>query len=366
MAYPLTEPEDPLICDSLAHKIESAADNRANSPEPLIWDIDGMLEEADGPAFMFGMPGSTKSLLAAKLLHCMVTGEPFIGRHVRKRPSALYINADAGAKTFRRRMHRISGAPGYDYVSLPGNELTLSGLRSLMRLYPRGAIAIDCLANLYHAPPNVEQNDALRQFVQSIRDLFAEYEANGVVVDHPRRPGIDGKIDFYGGIQKLATTRVMWKIEAARAEHRLDMEGRPIPNTTKRATISCEKFNEGDSFAPVVYEIDFAPDVWSFNLPEVDVKAPQDNGEATLITWAHAQKHNPFTVTRAIESTTGGKDAGRRRAFWSLVQREVFVLVGPQKERGSVFVHADYRPAEPVAMLAESSGKELVGPAEDD
>ena len=80
-------------------KLESAADIAARGVEPVSFDIETLLTKDDGPVLFFGAPGSLKTYLALHAAACTVTGDPFLGQFaVCKRPFAIYVNFDAGAR----------------------------------------------------------------------------------------------------------------------------------------------------------------------------------------------------------------------------------------------------------------------------
>ena len=215
----------------------------------LQWDIQGLLPEEDGPAILFGPPGTLKSWISLHLCECVVTGRQFLGHfEVRRRPAAVFVNLDAGKRSFERRTLRLSPSEHLKIVSPESYDA--SALRYIFETNPRAFIVVDTLADMYLIKRGDDPAESMRNFLRrELRALYQEFECNGLILDHPHRPR-DGEAfgDYYGSAQKEAAVRVMWQVT-------------PLPSgegNIARAKVTCRKMSEDERFEPFVVRINFA------------------------------------------------------------------------------------------------------------
>lgn len=244
--YTIESPKIPPAHHEAAPKwtLQSAAEIYREGVPPLTYDIDQLLPSEDGPAIFFGPPGSLKSYLALHAAVCSVTGEPFLGHFsVRKRPAAIYVNLDAGNRTFQRRVLK-SGFHGDSlYVTSP-DGYDARQLRRVFEQFPGAFIVIDAFADCFDPKSGDDQAQIMRRFIREMREIYSEHGSNGLIVDHPRRPK-DGEshADYYGSIQKEATARIMWT--ATRLPTGSDQ-------SEVKVKIASRKMSEGEPFEPFV------------------------------------------------------------------------------------------------------------------
>ena len=228
--------------------LESAASITARGVQPVEYDVEGLLTRDDGPGIMFGPPGALKSFLAAHLAGCIATGEKFLGHFiVRRRPFVIFVNFDAGANAFARRIPRL-GFPVENFLVTSPENYDAAALREICKRYPEAFVVLDTFSDMYRSKAGEDPAQAMRRFVRELRSLFAEFSCNGLILDHPRRPR-DGETnaDYYGSTQKEATARIMWHVTR-------------LPTTEQgiaRAKITCRKMSEAEPFSPFVAKIDF-------------------------------------------------------------------------------------------------------------
>ena len=308
-------------------RIQSAATLAGTPPDEILWDVEKLLPSEDAPALVFGPPGSLKSWIAMHLCATVVSGEPFLGQFaVRKRPRSLFINLDAGPKSFRNRVRRISDDAGFDFLSLSSAEFSLDLLRQLASNYREGLIAIDCWSAIYNPDRNSDPGYAMKTFVDSLRDIFVEFQCGGLIIDHPHRPKEKGEAgDYYGNIQKEAGFRVMWAIVAEA----------PVPGQLRTTRISCRKLSEGDPFAVVQVAVDFQNPRIAFSAvsSENNPTTRPSAIKARLIEWADRQK-TAFSMTRMGEARLGYRSVDVRAAAQELIDANIFVAAG--KRSGGV------------------------------
>jgi hypothetical protein len=324
--------EKPDRTAELVERIKSASIVALEPPDPIDYDVATILPAEDAPGLIFGPPASLKSWLALKLCDAIVRGEPFLGYETRQRPSALYVNLDAGAKTFANRVRSISDAPGFDFVSLSASEFNAGVLRALIDRYRGGFIVLDCLSSIYNPDTKNDPAYAMRSFVDGLRAVFAEFGCGGVVIDHPHRPKERGELgDYHGSIQKEAAFRTMWAVAAEPAGDE------PGPRRTR---IVCRKLSEGQPFAPIDVEIDFTGPRISVQRADEARPATQTTAlEAKILEWAAAQT-TAFTQ-RTVTDKVQGRARDLRNAFDSLVAAGTIVPTGKKRGSGDLFRVAD-------------------------
>lgn len=328
----LSDTRRPATRAEFSFPIESAAEIARTQSEPVDFDVDGMLPAEDAPALVFGPPASLKSWLIMHLCHAIVTGQQFLGQFkVRRRQRALYLNLDAGAKTFRNRIRRISSVAGFDLVSIPSGQFSLDLLRSYMSQYRGAIVVIDCLSSIYNPDRTKDPAFAMREFVDGLRALYAEFECGGVMIDHPHRPKERGEIgDYHGSIQKEAAFRSMWSVSSDPA----DDSGGP-----RRVKITCRKLSEGQPFAPVHVLVDFSKDLVGFTTAAVDPETKKNETEARMIEWGLAQMKT-FSRSGCVDALTGVGTDAKRKVFDGLVKRSIFVETNEKKGGFSRYRHA--------------------------
>jgi hypothetical protein len=322
-----TAPETKAEPDLLA-RIQSAAAVAGTPAETILWDVERLLPSDDAPMLLFGAPGSLKSWLALHLCDAIVTGRRFLGEFaVRRRPRALFINLDAGPKSFRNRIRRMSDSAAFDFISMSAGEFTPSVLHKLMGHYQGGFVVIDCWAAIYNPDKNDDAGFAMRKFVDTLRAIYAEFDAGGLVIDHPHRPKEKGEAgDYYGNIQKEAGLRTMWAIATAAAE----------PGQPRSTKISCRKLSEGEPFAIVSAAIDFSSERIVFATENTDPAQRPSTIESRIIEWA-GLRTDAFSKRTVTDSIRGYRVADVRAAVENLIERGRIVATGAKRGGGDLY-----------------------------
>jgi hypothetical protein len=319
---PVDDPDD----EALFARIKSFAAITAQPAHVIPWDIPSLLPSDESPALAFGPPSATKSWHLKHVVDCMASGDDFLGRFpVRKRDSALYINIDAGEKSFENRVQRISNTENAYAISLRGSHFNLAVLRKLLKRFEHGFVVIDSLPAFFIPRPDADPAGAMRNFLEAVQEDYAEFDCGGILADHPHRPKERGTLaDYYGNIQKEATIRCMWSISATKT-----------PGSKQvHATITCRKMNEGTDFAPVHSIVDFSAKIVTFKAidsGEAPTTAQNPDLEKRMIEWA-GQRKETFTCSTAEKEIRGYRHDSIRDTFWDLVSRGIFVEAG---RRGS-------------------------------
>ena len=148
-----------------AWPLRSAADVTFDNIAPVEMDVDDLIERDSGPVMIFGMPESLKSWIALHVSRCMVTGEPVFGQFaVTRRCESIFLNFDAPAKAFERRVALMrSGMGGDDAAKLlfaSPETYEAEQLKKTMEEHAGGFVSLDCLADVYR--PDPEPNGARR------------------------------------------------------------------------------------------------------------------------------------------------------------------------------------------------------------
>lgn len=322
-----------------ARRIESAVAIAAQPADVIAWDVAGMLPCDDAPALIFGPPASFKSWLGLHLCDCVVSGRAFLGLHdVRKRPKALYVNIDAGPKTFRNRVRRIGATPGLDFISLSAMDFADIGLRELLARYRDGFVVLDCLSAIYNPPRGDDPAYSMRAFVDGLRNDFEAAGCGGAVLDHPHRPkevGSEG--DYFGSIQKEAAFRTMWQVNAEAKE----------PGQPGRTKIACRKISEGEPFALVRAAIDFSDDRIAFSTSD---NATEQSGGSTkvrtaVLAWAKKRGPVPFSKQNAKDAIKFG-NGPISTCIDELSATKLLIVVGV-RGGAPIFTHPDFDPTQP-------------------
>jgi len=269
-------------------KLESAADIAARGVEPVSFDIETLLTKDDGPVLFFGAPGSLKTYLALHAAACTVTGDPFLGQFaVCKRPVAIYVNFDAGARAFRRRVVKVAPRVRSLYVTSP-DGYDASALRETIEQYPKAFVVVDCLSDCYQSQRGEDQGETMRRFLRELRGLYHQHDCNGIIIDHPRRAR-EGEAhgDYYGSVQKEAAARMMWQAMRLPSDD----------PSTPRVKVICKKMSEAEPFAPFLAKVTFSADRVSF---AYDGKVD----EVTGVVFERTADH--VLLERVLVGVTGG------------------------------------------------------------
>jgi AAA domain len=188
--------------EALFAGIKSFAAITAQPPHVIPWDIPGLLPSEDGPHLAFGAPGGTKSWTLKHAVDVMASGEDFLGRFpVRKRESSLYLNIDAGCKSFENRVHRISKNENAFALTLRGSQFNLAVLRKLLKRQERAFVVIDSLPAFFIPPTGTDPARAMRDFLEGIQSLYGEFGCGGMLADHPHRPKEPGGVGDYVSVR---------------------------------------------------------------------------------------------------------------------------------------------------------------------
>lgn len=241
-----------LASDGIACDETNLLDIKEMDLPPIEWAISTLLTRDDGPVLLFGGPGSMKSWLAQHLVWCFGSGEAFLGRYsvdLRYR-KAVFVNFDAPRMSVLRRFKALGigkPCPGGIVLAHP-EDFSRKWFESFMARYQESFVVLDCFADIYRPDPNVEINQALREFCKWLRGVYEANGCNGIVIDHSNRQGT-----YYGGVQLKATFRVMWE---ARYEPKASVAG--VRTDPSRITLFCEKPGEANRFDPLGIDVSWA------------------------------------------------------------------------------------------------------------
>jgi hypothetical protein len=137
----------------------------------------------------------------------------------------------------------------------------------------------------------------------------------------------------YGNVQKEATFRTMWQVNAEAKE----------PGQPGRAKIACRKISEDEPFATVHAEIDFSADLIAFSESASDSASHGGALEAKVVAVAKRHGSQPFTMRNLTDSVTGrARDV--RLAANGLVERGIIRPTGQTKCGGPLMLHRDFCP----------------------
>jgi hypothetical protein len=231
--------------------LESTAAIARRGIEPAQWDIQDLLPEEDGPAILYGQPGTLKSWIGLHACDCAVSERKFLGRFaVKQRPSAVFVNLDAGKRSFERRTLRFSPSERLKIVSPESYDAR--ALEEVFATNPGAFIVIDTLADIYQIKRGDDPAESMRNFLRrEIRRMYQKYNSNGFILDHPHRPqGGEPFGDYYGSQQKEAAIRVMWWVTPLASDE----------TNVARAKITCRKLSEDEKFEPFIVRINFTAD----------------------------------------------------------------------------------------------------------
>lgn len=237
--------------------LRSAADV-SGEIAPVEWDVHGLLERHGGPVLIYGMPEALKSWIAMHISRCILTGEAVFGHFsVTARRDAIYLNFDAPARAFERRvaLNKNEAPLGIARLLFASPEMYDVGrLDAIFTAHPGAFVTLDCFADIYSPSPKVEQGQAMRAFVRGLRKRYEAGGHNGIVIDHARRPTPGASVmteRYYGSIQKKAAFRQAWLVERLRTAS--------ADPTVIRAKIVCEKQGDAEKFEPFAIEARWTP-----------------------------------------------------------------------------------------------------------
>jgi len=146
----------------------------------------------------------------------------------------------------------------------------------------------------------------------------------------PQEPGAEG--DYYGNVQKEATFRTMWQVNAEAKE----------PGQPGRAKIACRKISEDEPFATVHAEIDFSADLIAFSESASDSASHGGALEAKVV--AVAKRHGSQPFMRNLTDSVTGRARDVRLAANGLVERGIIRPTGQTKCGGPLMLHRDFCP----------------------
>jgi len=222
-------------------------------PSPVEWDVETLLQSDDGPACWFGDSGSYKSFLALHVAGCMSTGEAVFGKFLaKKRTRVTYVNLDAGKNSFERRVCKLPRANANLYI-VSADAWSPEEFECVLADNHGSFIILDCWTDVYDQPSDADMAHHMRQSIKYFRDLFSQYGANGLVIDHSKRAqsgsSLRGADLVYGSAQKKGTWRQMALIEKVPL-------AQFIPGHA-RVKFTCVKMSEGEEFPPFFVDLKF-------------------------------------------------------------------------------------------------------------
>jgi hypothetical protein len=221
--------------------------------EPVSWDVESLLQADDGPACWFGDSGSYKSWLALHVAACVSMGEPAFGKFpTKERARVVYVNLDAGARSFERRVRQLP-AVGAGLHIVTAESWNAQAFEKILSENPGSFIILDCWTDVYEQPMNVDMAHHMRESIKWFRDAYKHYGANGIVIDHSKRAqarsALRGADLIYGSTQKKGSWRQMALIEKV-----------ALPEFTPnhaRVKFTCVKMSESEEFRPFFIDLAF-------------------------------------------------------------------------------------------------------------
>ncbi len=288
---------------------KTAADIARDGVPDVQMDIAGILESMDGPVIMFGDSGSFKSWLALFICGAILRGAPFLGRATRRRPFVVYVNFDSGRVALERRIAMLGIADENFVIVSPVDGWDENSFDDLLAHYPGAFVVIDCFADIFAPDSSLDQyGGQTRAFLKRLRAIYAKHGANGLLIDHAKRPeGARanrhvGAASYIGSGQKKAATRQMWFIDRVFGEDDLP---------TNSIVLGSAKANDIEQFAPIRIGFDFTT-ASVVSIREESAPAPAAH-KMTAIEKAMAdqidfvRQHGPATraMLRADKNGTG-------------------------------------------------------------
>jgi hypothetical protein len=190
------------------------------------WNVHGLLQQ-DAIGWLYGAPGTYKTVLAMDLACSIATGRDWCGRKTRKGP-VLYISAEGGGgiyvmrdawerKTGVKADHLAIHIGSPDIATVPANDLIVTRLRQFSDVIgqPAALIVIDTYAQT--SPDDTK--GAVTAYEKSIRALIAKYApgASALVIDHTTKEGATwmgsnaklGNMDMMGLVKKAGDDIVL-------------------------------------------------------------------------------------------------------------------------------------------------------------
>jgi hypothetical protein len=201
-------------------------DDEASRYYSTPWNVQGLLQQ-DAIGWLYGAPGTYKTVLAMDLACSIATGRDWCGRKTRKGP-VLYISAEGGGGIYVMRdiWEKMTGGNADDlaiYVgspdiaTVPANDLIVTRLKQFSEVIgqPAALIVIDTYAQT--SPDDTKA--AVTAYEKSIRALIAKYApgASALVIDHTTKEGATwmgsnaklGNMDMMGLVKKAGDDIVL-------------------------------------------------------------------------------------------------------------------------------------------------------------
>jgi AAA domain/Domain of unknown function (DUF3854) len=265
------------------HVLPTALDIRRNPPERKPMDIDGILMPADPPMWLIGAPEAFKTWIALEMCRCVLTADKLFGYFQvnRKFNRVLYLNVDTGSESFQLRVLRITMALTDDQAArFHAHTLRTwdkRAFRALLRQYPGAFVVIDVWAAVYEHDPKAEIGEQMRREIREYRQMYEDYDCQGLILDHTRR--VDD--DFYGSQQKLGTIRQMF---VAKVDKRPE-EGDTAPYDAL-VTLTNRKASEYKKPQEFNVAVNFDNDKYTISMQYAG--RPQTGRDQTSMLIAHA------------------------------------------------------------------------------
>jgi len=220
---------------------------RGLRPRFLIADF--LLEDLE--TVLWGRGGIGKSWIALAIARAIYTGEPFLGLEVMKRGYTLYLDWEANADEFRRRLGIIA-REGEDFELVYKAMRTslidsLEAVEDLVLEVDPVLIVIDSFGRAVGG--NLIEEDAVAQFFAAVRSLGRTV----LIIHHPTK---NDPNNMYGSAYALWLPRSIWKLDVQE-----DLSG------TFQGLLTHVKTNVGRRKGPYAFELTIEP----WNLKKIPV-----------------------------------------------------------------------------------------------
>lgn len=319
----------------------------ARGVQPVKWDIEMLIESNNGPTLLTAPPESFKSWFAMFVAASMVTGKPLFGAFsvCNRRPFAFYINLDAGKTATENRVAKLGPQPIPNFGVMSWDAWDFERFEKLLKAHPGAFVVIDCFANTFMmGESRMETAEAMRSFLQPLRQVYERYGCNGIIIDHTPRD--DGKRKdpgelFYGSQQKKATIRQGITLvkpppeepdseaDAASNEAGANFGKKWLPSMRNVIEVHCLKMSEAEKFMP--FEIEFKPEGQYVTCAVIGKvsgkKAKARDRDKDTLRKVLAQASEPLTRVQ-LESITG---LSRERIHRAISDPRLFEVVGKGK-----------------------------------
>jgi len=221
--------------------------DRGVRPRFLIADF--LLEGLE--TVLWGRGGIGKSWIALAIAHSVYTGEPFLGLEVMKRGPTLYLDWEANAEEFKRRLGII--VPEDEEFKLVYKAMrtslidSLEAVEDLVLEVDPVLIVIDSFGRA--AGGNVIEEATVAQFFAAVRSLGRTV----LIIHHPTKNDPD---NMYGSAYALWLPRSVWKLDIQE-----DLTG------SLKGILTHVKTNIGRRKGPYAFELTIEP----WNLTKIPV-----------------------------------------------------------------------------------------------